>query len=284
MKIYIPSYNRPDTIATPWTLTNGWTDNSIDWKVILHDEQQRELYLKADRIGEKDIIVSGVPRDHGLGGQRAWIERNLVSDSEWYIQCDDNVTAFTKLEDPYYYENFFQLEDRQEQERLFNQVVSPPEFLYICEDMIEMMDTEGCYLGGFASTKNTFFRGEHWGRRHFIVGKTMILKKNNKAFFNPDLRTGDDYQITAANLLEYGKVLRNNFVYPAFPRYMPGGLGRRHERFEPYRVANEQLIGLYPGLFTYSDRADMPDGSSIRVRTFSDRTFEEWRRSLKHGK
>jgi hypothetical protein len=145
------------------------------------------------------------------------------------------------------------------------------------------MESEGIKLGGFASTKNSFFRGKKFTRIGAVIGKVLVIQKNDKAHFDPDFFTSDDYQITAEHLLHFGRVLRNNYVYPDFPRYMQGGLGSLANRQAPYAVAALQLIAKYGIAYRINtSRKDMQPGSAVKLK-FSDRgvnSLNAWRRSM----
>lgn len=284
MKIFVPSFNRPET-----NLTGNLLDAAgLDYQYVLHSEEQKDLYVAAGS-SSSNITVSGVPYLQGLGGQRAFIHDNLVEEGEWYIQMDDNVERFTRLADPFYeidhlYANegetwFSAFEDRMIQDICFNEEVPADEIMPLMDSMIAECESRGAHLCGFASTKNTFFRGKKWTEIGFVVGKVMVIHKSGKPRFNPDYFTSDDYQISAEHLKFHGRILRNNYIYPDFPRYMVGGLGKLQERFEPYATAAKQLMEDYPSMFNFSIRADMPYGSSVRMR-FTDRSeksLNKWR-------
>jgi hypothetical protein len=279
MKIFIPSYNRPTTHRTA-----KWLENSgHEWYYVLHDQEQADMYMEAGLSSDR-IIQTGIHK--GLGGQRWWIDEYCgIGDGEWYIQMDDNVFNVTKLHDDFYDLQTFQHQCRACQEWFFNQNISPIEFLegVIWSEMIPLMESEGIHLGGFASTKNSFFRGKKFTRIGAVIGKVLVIKKNPKTHFDPNFYTSDDYQITAEHLLHFGKILRNNYVYPDFPRYMVGGLGSLINRQQPYAVAAQQLIDKYGIAYRINySRKDMQPGSAVKLK-FSDRgqnSLNAWRRSM----
>jgi TET-Associated Glycosyltransferase len=276
MQIYIPSYNRPDTITTSKLLHEA----GLEHTVIVHDEEQKRLYQEAGNV--KGNLVIGVSKAGGLAGQRWWIDtQSNIEDGEWYAQLDDNITEFTMLSHKHYWKESVDNRDHSFDKEFFTPLYPSSFFTLVESEMIPKANEWDAHLIGFAITKNPYMRGKKWHKIGFIVGKVMIIKKSHVTFM-PDIFCNDDYQITLAHLLEFGAVLRNDFIYPDFPRYQVGGLGKLKDRFEPYANAVKILMERYPDALNLSHRADLPYGSSVRLRftDASEKSLDRWRRTM----
>ena len=82
MKIFIPSKGRPHSIKTHLWL------GEADYKIVLHDEEERKQYLKNPTIDPYKIIISDTP--HGVVNQRQRIWESQP-ENEWFCMMDDNI-------------------------------------------------------------------------------------------------------------------------------------------------------------------------------------------------
>lgn len=274
MKIFINSYNRPDAISVHKLLDA----DSIPYKIILHNEEQKELYLKNPSIKEENLIVSNMPV--GMTGIRSWLLDTLVLKDEWYLILDDNITEFQAVKHDYYFsENLPVKEQPEKYKDIFENKISAKRFMEIVAETIERAEKNGVKLCGFASNINFFFRNKKWREVGYVIGKTQLIKKSDLKY---DLNAGyemamDDFLWTAQNLERFGKVLINNYAVGLKKHYAKGGIGTYDERLPQKLKDTSYLINRFRGLFRYKVKAGCHPKAELAIRFNNSIQVEKWR-------
>lgn len=271
MNIYIPSYNRPTTHSTYHLLAK----NGIPSKVVVHTEQYAE-YL-AGGVPEADLIVSGAHADlFNLAKHRNWIIENLVKDGEWHIQMSDDAESFSWVVPEFY--NKSEIAKADITNEMFNAPFNFLDFKTLIFELMTEAEKKKAYYAGFAITKNAFYRSRKWQYRGLVDGRFVLIKKSELRY-DENIFTIDDYQFSAANLLRFGAVVRNNFFCPEFKRYGEGGIGSQQTRFEKKKKDCEYLLKKYPFLFKYHKQRKNPFTIDL---SFNPVNIEKWRFAMKN--
>jgi hypothetical protein len=274
MKIFINSYNRSDSISTH-TLLDA---QNIPYKIILHNEEQKALYLKNPTIKEENIIVSNLP--FGMLGVRNFLLENLVEKGEWYMTLDDNIQYFEAVKEGFYKsENLPVKENPEKYKDIFENRVSVNRFMDIVDETITEAEKRKANLCGFASNVNFFFRNKKWREVGYVIGKTQLIKKTDLKY---DLRNGttmsaDDYLWTAQNLEKFGRVLINNYAVAIKKHYTKGGAGTYEKRLPQKLKDCDFLMKRFPGLFRYKIKKNHHPRSELAIRFTSQEQVEKWR-------
>jgi hypothetical protein len=253
MKVVIPSKGRSETIKTHKLFD--------DYVVVLHNENERKAYVEnAPKTGldTSKIVVSGVP--FGVSFQRNWIIENLVERGEWFLTADDNIEAITKLEGT------------------DNLPISEDEFWNIVSETLGVAG-EWIHYCGFAVVDNYYFREKHFRFVGYVISKLALIRNKNIKY-DTTIKAMDDYGYTAENLLRYGKVLINNWVYPQAPHYQEGGIGTYEDRLERKIEDCKYLMFKYPNLFRYKKKAGCHPKAELQVRFTSLEQVEKWRKEM----
>jgi len=278
MKIFIPTKDRPKTISTHLAFSGQ------DWYILVHNKQQRDEYLENETIDPSRLIVTGVAADaFGLTRQREWVVQNLVKSGEWFIFADDNIKELTKVSGDYYRQGELdvQVGESKKWKDIFSALCSPDEFMILANESRWMAEKFGAHLCGFAVTENFFFRGKKWRSVGYVIGKLMVFHNVGVPFDHTV--TMEDFRNTAENLLRFGSVCINNFVWPRAGHYEAGGLGTYKERV-PYRVKDcEILMQRYPGLFRYKERGKFVQHTDLALRLTTAQQVQAWRRKMTSG-
>ena len=266
MKFFIPSYGRAETIKT-----HVWLPDH-DVKIVLHNELEKEKYLEAGRVPEDKIIVSNTPL--GIAHQRKFIW-DSVEEGEWLCMLDDNIEYFTAVGEPHYSQDELPVKEDKSLRNVFERKIDFFEFQHIIEDTLKEADRVGARMAGFASNPNFFFRGKKFRHVGFILGKTMLFKKNNFVQWDTNIQVKEDYQMTAENLFHFGCVVINNFAIAKYKHYQKGGCGTFNEREQKLKEASEYLVEKYKGLFRYKKSTD---NAEIQVCFKTRKQVENWRK------
>ena len=279
MKVLIPSKGRPHIISTH-LLFKDMPD--IDWKVVVHNEEEESYYQLNSTIPRDRIVVSGMP--FNIAMQRNWIQDNLLEKGEWYLALDDNLKWFTGINDPELYaqEKLDVKADKTKNwNKIFKEKIAPKRFIEICKEMIEIGDRIGAYNLGFATNGNFFFREKKYRTVGYVISK-FCIRKHVGLRFNEEAFSMEDYAYTAENLLHYGKVLINNYVYREAQHYQEGGIGSAEYRIPLKEKHANMLLEQYPELFrvNYKKYDGKPVGKDLIVRFHSEKQIEKWRREI----
>lgn len=269
IKIFIPSYQRATKISTP-SLLGG-----VDFKVVLHNNEERESYIKAHPELEPHIIVSGLPP--GISAQRQWIKDNLVKDNEWFAMLDDNIRKFNIFPDEIYdnEELVYDASKRFYWEHCYG---NAQRLMQCFEETITEAEWRETGFCGFANIDNAFFRRKKWKSIGLIVAK-MCLQKKDDLRYDPLIHCIDDYDYSIAAMLKYGSILVNSYVCPIANHNEAGGLGKLEERAPRKREDCKRLMEKYPGLLRYKDRKNSLEGCEVSLRFYSEKSFMKWRES-----
>ena len=133
---------------------------------------------------------------------------------------------------------------------------------------------------------NCFFRGKKFRSVGYVIGKLMLWKKDSRFRFDHTI-TMEDFRNTAENLLRFGSVVINNYVFPSAKHYQSGGMGTWKERV-PFRMQDiKRLLFLYKGLFLPKDRKMVDPETKeevllsnydLRMRLTNSKQISAWRK------
>ena len=260
--VIIPSKGRSTTIRTHKLFPNA--------KIVVHNEIEAASY-RANPHLSNEIIVSNTPL--GVSYQRQWIIDNLVPRGEWFVTADDNIeycTAVPKLS----YEAG-KCDDRDQ----FASVSSLEYMNWVISDTIAEADKIGANYCGFAVVDNYYFRTKKFRYVGYVISKLAMIK-NVGVPYDSRIQAMDDYGYTAENLLRYGKVLINNFLFPIAKHYEAGGIGTYEERMPKKQHDCRYLMMKYPELFRYKTKAGCDPKSEIQVRFTTLKQVADWRKKM----
>lgn len=270
LPVYVPSKGRSQTISTHALL------EGIDYTIVVHNEQEKEAYLKNESISANRLVVSHQPYEISL--QRQWILNRVPVDS-WLIMMDDNIKRFTALEEPYYWEPSVPVEGHVEFRKRFARPITAQELLHYIGLDIAYADQVGAHLIGFGHNDNYFYRNKKYSFVGHVVGKLVAVKKSVLQY-NPCVFTIDDLEFTAQHLLRFGKVLLNKYIYPVAEHYQPGGLGTYEQR-EKRRIEDcRYMMHCYPGLYRYKQVPGKHPHQDISFRFYKLEQVQAWRHAM----
>lgn len=273
MKIFIPSYNRPTTHSTYHLLAK----NGIPSKVVVHTEQYAD-YLK-NGVPAGDLVVSGTHTDlNNLAKHRNWIIENLVEEGEWHIQMSDDAESFSWVVPELY--NHESIPKEFATKEMFGSPFNFLDFSALVFEIQQEAEKKKAYYAGFAITKNHFYRTKKWQYRGLVDGRFILIKKSELRY-DENVHAIDDYQFSAANLLRFGVIVRNNFFCPDFKRYGTGGIGNQEQRFEKKKQDCEYLLQKYP--FIFKVHKARKSKYSIDL-SFQPVNIEKWRFAMRNLK
>lgn len=271
MKIFINSHNRSEVISTPMLLD----DCAIPYTIILHNEEQKELYLKNPKIKPETLFVANQPVN--MTGIRNWILENLVDTGEWYVILDDNITEFQCVSDEFYSKEDLPVKtETSKYKEVFENKVDAKRMVQVFQESIIEAEKIGANLIGFASTPNFFFRNKKYRQVGYVIGKTQIIKKTDLRY-ELQVSAMDDYLWTALNLERFGKVLINNYFVAIKKHYAKGGIGTYQERLPAKLKDCDYLMKRFNGLFRYKIKAGTDPKAELAIRFTSTEQVERWR-------
>lgn len=281
-KLYIPSFHRAKSICTHLLL-----DTAIfDYYIVVHDPLELHYYKQNKTIPPERLICSYAP--YGISHQRQWIRDNLTSDGEWFCMADDNIKFIHAVRKPEYFEEdlekintlAFQKNDNNFKYSVYENKIDSHRLGEICEEMILEAQKLGIKYCAFASNRNYFFaRARKWSYWSYAISKFAIYQKDD-INFDLNVQAMDDYCFTAQNILQYGKVLVNKFVYAHGIHYQKGGIGRYEERQEKKVADAAYLMLKYPGLFRYKIKKGCHPEAEIQMRFNYQKQIDAWRKGL----
>lgn len=271
LKIVIPSFNRHKTIKTTIYLDKAGFKNYF---VLLHNEDQKKLYLSEGRINPENIIVTNQPP--GISNQRRWIVNEFINKNEWFITMDDNIETFTALPSHEYVKSSLNVLSDPNLRNLFNREINANDLIKLCEADIEHCEKHKIFYGGFAVVDNYYFRAKKYRYVGYVISKAAIIK-NVGLEYDPMIEAMDDYGFTAENLLSFGKVLINNYIFPVAGHYEKGGIGTYEQRLTRKINDCEYLMNKYPGLFRYKVKKGCHPKAELQVRFTNTNQVIKWR-------
>lgn len=283
MKIYIPSLNRQKSIRTHLLL-----EGHFDYKIVVHNETQLHFYKQNSTIPPEHLICSGAPL--GVSHQRQWIKHSLCSDGEWYAMMDDNISHFTAVRKPEYFEEdleklypeHYKKNNIAYRDAVYGQTAGPERLKEIFEETKLKAEAIGAKYCAFSSQNNYFFaRARKWSYWSYAISKAALYKKDDIAY-DTNVLAMDDYAYTAENILRYGKVLVNKFVYAVGGHYEAGGIGTYEDR-QIKKIADcKYLMAKYQKLFRYKIKKNCHPEAELMIRFCYEKQIEQWREEM-HG-
>lgn len=271
--VYIPSYNRPQTITTHLLFSN--------YIIIVHNEEQRQMYIKNQTINPSRIVVSETLP--GASINRQWALHNLIQKGEWYVMADDNITRINSVRSDWYTFRTLNVSDTEIKWReIYNTETDEARFFEIAEDTIREADSKNFHHCGFALTDNPFFNGVKFKYSGYVIGKLMVsrnllTKTANELFGYVEGNVLEDMTATAENLLRWGGVVINSYLKPVSKHYMEGGIGTYEQRLPRKKVSCANLMKRYPGLFDFKE----DDKSDVRIKLRTPKALNDWRKKMK---
>jgi DNA repair photolyase len=275
-RILIASRGRAETITTH-RLFRGQ-----DVYIVVQNEADLAAYEANPDLAGCSIIQT--EEDAGLGYTRQWAMDNIAEEGEWVIHCDDNIDSIQAVHEDYYQNERLPVDDGRSDfwREIYEQDCAPNRFLgQIVQETIDYAEFEGAHYAAFGNTGNFFFRGRKWSLVGHCWVTLSLVKVERDVRFDPAIRTMDDYQFTAEQLLRHGAVVINKYAHAKKRRYQSGGLGTLSKRLEQKLKDIAKMEHDYPGLFRRVDRANSEPGAEIRVRFTSREQVERWRAELR---
>lgn len=271
MNIYIPSLNRPKTIISHLMPQI----QNMDWKIVVHTEEQRSEYLKNPTIPRHKILVSNQP--YNLSLQTNWIRDNLVKKGEWFIRMNDNIENINIYPEPWY--SAIRIKKPLKNNRAFQIHLEhhyPDNFEDVVAECRLKADDLNTGLVGFSAHQNYFFRGSKWRKIAMVTGK-LFMCKNDELRADPSIYCMEDYEYSCQAMLKYGRILVNGFVFPNSKFNQPGGLGKLSERGNKKVEDCKIIMDRYPELFRYKNRVNSLENAEIVLRGHTESFFNNWR-------
>lgn len=278
MKIFIPSFRRAEAIKTHLFL-----GENTEYKIIVHTDMEAHQYYQNPTIPKDRIIVSGQP--YSISAQRNWIKKNLFGNDPWACFMDDNVEAIHAVKETVYneenlellYPEPYQKSDVAFRKEFYDQPASVGRFLQILEELQNKADEISTGFAGFSANENYFFSRERKWKYYQLICSKVCIVKNDDLLWDERIKTMDDYSYSVQNMIKYGKVLVNAYVWPKAKHNQVGGLGTMAERggkkIMDCKILNEQ----YPGLFRYKERKNSVPMGEIVLRGFGEKFFNNWK-------
>ncbi len=265
MKLIIPSYDRAETIKTPFLEVF----KDFEKIILLHNKEQHTEYKKFNEYEDIQIIITNL--DTGKAGQIRFAVDNVLKHNEWAVFADDNI------EYVYGINNEQWLHDRYEDKNPSHWgKVNSHSFVSRILELINHAETLNAHLVGFLSTNNHYFANKKFKDYGFCHGKLTLWKKDNEFIFDDiDLRSLNDFHNTARHIVNYGVVLVNDYMHPIAKYFQSGGIGSKKDRKQD-RINNIKLLTtLYPNLIKTKKRKDhYPDARFVHM---SKKNFYNWR-------
>lgn len=272
MRVYIPSYNRAESITTH----KLFKDSNL-WPIVnVHNLEQAKQYIKAG-VPEDIIGITGLPL--GISGMRNYIKQEHKKhwpEDKWIIMADDNIQGFNIYPEPYYNCKSIPRE-RKELRRILEDNYPPIERLEeIINQTIAKAEEVGAGFCGFGTIENYYFRNNKWKQVSMVCSKFCLVKLDELEY-DTNVLTMDDYEYSCKNLVKYGKVLVNAYVWPKAGHNQTGGLGKLSERADK-KVADCKYINeKYPGLFRFKERKNSVPGGEIVLRGYTQSFIKNWK-------
>lgn len=277
IKIFIPSWRRPDSTTTPALLRQCGVYN---FKLVV-----RENEYEAYRRNHPTNTLMVIGRHDDLTDAREQCRRTLKK-GEWCLQMDDNVRGFIQCSESMYMQHDEvplgrgeKMVTRAKWQRHMNHDVKFTHFYELAvEDSLHVAEERGAWLVGFSAHDNPAFRFRKYTDVGYVCGKTMLMRNQGLPWKQCKVSSGEDYALTAAHLYENGRVLINKWAHPKRVHYQPGGCGPYEERLPAMMRAQKELIERYGDLFGIKN-ANAPEKKQgeLRIRFNHLAQVEYWR-------
>ena len=284
--IFIPSYNRAGRTKTPAMLDKYGVTN---YKVVVRPSQYSDYaqFIKSQNLLKLDA-------EEGLPYAREFIRRYVKRD-QWCLQFDDNISRISMANEKFYktYDNYEKGPGSLSQiSNRWHHVICTPSvnfntvYRVAVEDTMKEADKRGAVLCGFSVLSPPSMRVHKWMDVAFVCGQMMLMKNVGFPWCHivSDTGDGEDFSLTAAHLLKFGRVLVNRWCNPQKTHYTPGGCGTFEERLPTMKRAHAEIMQRYPGLFFEKGRGpkgtERVDGQ-IRLRLHTLEQIAAWQVSMK---
>jgi hypothetical protein len=273
--IYIHSKDRPDIINTHKLL-----GEDIEYYILLEDLKQKKLYIKNPTIDPNKIMITGA---YGNSAQRQWVlEHTPVN--EWMMMMDDNIREVRSFHPAIYDTEKFSDRDIKllvGPHRKFGPFMvplNPLQILQLAEECKTKADSIGSHLVAFSIINNPMYRRSKWATVSYI-GNKMILVKRSKLNYSPEkYECLDEVDFLCKNLLTFGKVLVNRYVFPDKRHYERGGIGTYKQRLPRKIKECHDLVEEYPGLLAFKQRVGKPLDSEVGLTVRTEKQVEKYRK------
>lgn len=271
--IYIPSYNRAETIKT-----TVWLDESnIPYKVLLHTEDCKKAYLKAGVVKEENIIVTNAER--GITNQRNYIINNLAKKGEWYISFDDNIRTFNRVVDEHYFtKKKIDVESAEINQKTFSKEMSAKEYIDLLLEDIKIAEQIKAEYIGYATVDNYFFNSKKYKTVGYVISKAVAIKYNGLTY-DKNLEAMEDFGYCAEQLIKNNCVLINAWQKPQAGHYEKGGIGTYEERVDRKIIDCEYLMRKYNNFFRYKTKKGCHPKAELQIRFNNPKQIIEWKKS-----
>lgn len=271
--IYIPSFNRAETIKTSVYLDTC----NIPYKVLLHSEECKKAYLAAGRVKEENIIVTGAP--FGITNQRNWMVDNLAKQGEWYISLDDNISHFKRFDDFIYnsQDNVIDVDNPKITQKNYNHFVDAEEFIRIIAADILIAEARGAEYVGYATVDNYYFNSKRYKDVGYVISKAVAIKYDGLRY-DEKLEAMEDFGYCAEQLIKNDRVLINGWMMPVAGHYEKGGIGTYEQRVPRKIIDCKYLMKKYPNFFRYKVKKDCHPEAEVQIRFNNIKQIQEWKK------
>jgi hypothetical protein len=269
--IYIPSYNRAETITT-----TKWLDkDNIPYKVLLHSNNCKKEYLKAGVVKKENIIVTNAEK--GITNQRNWIANNLAVKGKWYISFDDNIRTFKRVVDKYYFNcKKINVENNEINQKTFSQEITAKEYVELLTEDIKIAEIIKSEYIGYATVDNYFFNPKKYKNVGYVISKAVAIKYNGIKY-DKNVEAMEDFCYCAEQLIKNNCVLINSWLKPKAGHYEKGGIGTYEERVERKILDSEYLMRKYPNFFRYKKKNGCHPKAELQIRFNNPKQIIKWK-------
>ena len=284
IKVLIPSYKRGTTISTHKLFQDC---DLFEVHIAIHNDDLE--YFQNDSINENCTIhVTYEPTSNegitsGLVNQRNWLVQHLLDEGEWALMADDNIEKFTNVEKDFYDKQELPVEEDNSNvywNKIYGHTSTPEELHELLTKDIYLANQIKANVIGFATTPNPFFRTRKYRTIGYCLGKSFLIKRTDFRW-DKGIRAMEDYQLSAEQILRYGKVLLNNYIKPIAKHYQEGGIGTYSARL-PKKIQDcIYLKQKYPGFFRYKTKKGKHPYAELQVAFNSEKQIEKWRFFMK---
>tara|TARA_R100000329_G_scaffold149878_1_gene141435 strand:- start:248 stop:1123 length:876 start_codon:yes stop_codon:yes gene_type:complete len=271
--IYIPSYNRAESITT-----TKWLDkDNIPYKVLLHTQKCKKEYLKSGIVKEENIIVTNTEK--GITNQRNWIINNLAEKGSWYISFDDNIRTFKRVVDKYYFnKKRLDVKSKEITQKSFNKNITAKEYLELLEKDIKVAESIKAEYIGYATVDNYFFNSKKYKSVGYVISKAVAIKYEGLTY-DKNVEAMEDFCYCAEQLIKNNCVLINAWIKPQAGHYEKGGIGTYDERVGRKIIDCKYLMRKYPDFFRYKKKKGCHPKAELQIRFNKPKQIIEWKKS-----
>lgn len=275
MKVTIPSFGRAGNIRT-----HNLCSEKDDVRIIVHTEEEAKFYRQNPTTRKDNISIHVSNAPVGVCNQRNWILDNLAIPGQWILMADDNIDSLTGVDENHF--PWHEIDKDLPSKTLASIFKSPMAWGRFMEESMKDIteaDRLGYHLIGYATNQNPFFRTKKYRHAGYVTTKLAWVKKSDLRF-EPGFLCHDDFQFSCENVLKFGGVLINNFVFPLGPHYEIGGIGPNQARV-PHKIKEDEwLMKAYPGLLRYRQKPNVPLEAEVNFRIHSPDQIKNWRESV----